>query len=291
MATSISSITGLQNLSNLVEFDASDNYLESIDLSGLTNLEYVRLEDCDFPAGGNSLTSVNVTGCTALEYLDINDSDFSSGLPDLSSCTSLQYFDVDDCGLVGSLDLSNFPALKGFDLSGNEGITEVIISSTQPLGDNIDRYEGSRLTFAGCSLTQTSVDNILQQLASGSISDSYVNLQSDGGNNSRPSIVGVQAIRTLYSRLWNWDVENYSTPLDITITHENESDAANDIGNPLVNHGFIMMDDLLEVGTNVYADANLIIAKEDGWFGNPSNSTLYLVSGSNGLIISSSLLA
>jgi hypothetical protein len=292
MATSISAITGLQNLPNLVEFDASDNYLESIDLSGLTNLEYVRLEDCSFPDGGNSLTSVDVTGCTSLEYLDINDSDFSAGLPVLSSCTSLEYFDADDCGIEGSLDLSNLPALKGFDLSGNEGITEVIISSTQPIGEYIDRYEGNRLTFEGCSLTQTSVDNILQQLASGSISDSYVNLSDDGQDTmARPSIVGVEAIRTLYSRLWTWDTVNYANSLDITITHETELDAANDIGNPLSDHGFFLIGETLEVGTNIYADSNLLIAKEDGWFGYPTNSTLYLVSGGNGLIVSSSVLS
>lgn len=254
-------------------------------------MEYVRLEDCNFPAGGNSLTSVNVTGCTALTYLDINDSDFSTGLPDISSCTSLEYFDADDCGIEGALDLSNLPALKGFDLSGNEGITEVIISSTQPLGADIERYGGSRLTFNGCALTQTSVDNILQQLASGSVTSSYVNLSDDGNDTmSRPSIVGVEAIRTLYSRLWTWDTVNYANSLAITITHETALEAANDIGNPLSDHGFFLIGETLEVGTNIYADSNLLIAKEDGWFGYPTNSTLYLVSGGNGLIVSSSAL-
>jgi hypothetical protein len=284
MGAQITAITGLQNLTNLQDFRADYNALETIDLSGLTNLTYLDVSDCD-ELGSTGLKSINVSRCTALESLYIDDNDFSAGFPDLSSCTSLQYFDADQCGISGSLNLSNLPALQGFDLYGNGQLTEVIISSTQPLGDG-----GRNLNFSACSLTQTSVDNILQQLASGSVSDSYVNLQSDGGNNSRPSIVGVQAIRTLYSRLWNWDVENYSTALNITITHETELDATNDIGNPIGGHGFIMMDDLLEVGTNVYADANLIIAKEDGWFGNPSNSTLYLVSGSNGLIVSSSLL-
>lgn len=287
MAASITSITGLQNLTNLESFNADYNFLESIDFSGLTNLTEIDVSDCQVPGeNSESLLSLNVSGCTSLAELRADDSNFSSGFPDLSLCTSLFWIDFDECQLQGSVDLSNLPALKGFDFNGNEDLTEVIISSTQPLGDN------ESINLSGCGLTQTSVDNILQQLSSGSISNGYVNLDDDGQDTmSRPSIVGVEAIRTLYSRLWTWETVNYANSLDITITHETELDAANDIGNPLSGHGFFLIGETLEVGTNIYADSNLLIAKEDGWFGYPTNSTLYLVSGGNGLIVSSSVLS
>lgn len=289
MPTSISAITGLQNLPNLVEFDASDNYLESIDFSGLTNLEYVRLEDQDFPEGGNSLTSVNVTGCTALEYLDINDADFSEGLPNLSSCTSLEYFDVDECGLVGSLDLSNLPALKGFDLSGNVGITEVIISSTQPLGEYIDRYDGQRLTFEGCSLTQTAVDNILVQLASGSVTDGELRIQDyDGETNAIPSFeVGVPALRVLASRDWSMNMNDFSdtlvtTGMFVEASLANEQAIFNIFGN---TDSYVYKGTLVDTGSYVYVSDYLLTPQVEGFFA-MEDGYIYEVSGSQGLIVS-----
>lgn len=148
----IKSIRGLQNLANLEDFRADFNHLTTIDLSGLTHLDYVDISDCDLVGTGtNSLTSVNVEGCTSLVTLNIDDSDFSAGFPDLSTCTSLTYFDADQSNIQGTLDLSNVPALQGFDLFGNTGLTNLIISSEQPLGN------GRNLECNGTALDRKSV--------------------------------------------------------------------------------------------------------------------------------------
>ena len=56
MASVITSISGLQNLPNLTNFDADFNGLIAADFSGLTNLNYIDISDCDLPNGSNSLT-------------------------------------------------------------------------------------------------------------------------------------------------------------------------------------------------------------------------------------------
>ena len=72
MAATITSITGLQNCINLEDFRADFNSLTTVDLSGLSNLTYVDISDCNIPdSGNNSLTSVNLSGCTALEQLSL----------------------------------------------------------------------------------------------------------------------------------------------------------------------------------------------------------------------------
>ena len=203
MAATITSITGLQNLTNLERFLADDNSLVSVDFSGLSNLIQIEIGDNDEPGGGdNSLTSINVSGCTALEELDIDDCDLSAGLPDLSDCTSLIFIDIDDSSIVGSIDLSNLPALKGFDLSYNAGLTEVIISSIQPLCD--DEYA---INLSNCALTQTAVDNILVALASGSISNGDINIDNDGdGTNAAPGQIGRESLLILSDRGWSFYV-------------------------------------------------------------------------------------
>jgi Leucine-rich repeat (LRR) protein len=125
----LTSITGLQNLTNIREFHADYNSLTSIDFSGLSSLTLIDISDNEVPGDStHSLTSVNLSGCTSLETLRIDDSDFSAGFPDLSDCTSLQWIDADDSYLSGSVDISNAPALRGFDFSQNSDVTEIIIS-------------------------------------------------------------------------------------------------------------------------------------------------------------------
>jgi hypothetical protein len=192
----ISSITNLQYLSNLLDFNADYNHLVSVDLSGLTNLIYVDISDCELPdSGTNSLTSVNLSGCTALEQLRLDDSDFSNGIPDLTGLTALRIIDFDDCGITGTVDISGLPSLERFDFSQNEGLTEIIISSTQPLGDNDD------LLAYDCALTQTAVNNILIALAANGINNGY--LRMDGGTNAVPGAPGLAAITTLEGNGWS----------------------------------------------------------------------------------------
>jgi len=191
----ITSITGLQNLVNLQSLNIDFNGFQSVDLSGMSNLYDVDISDCDIPGTNtNSLTSVNVSGCTALEQLRMDDSDFSGGFPDLTGLNNLLYFDADQCNITGTLDLSGLPSLSGFDLNGNDSLTNVIISSSQPLGD------GWSIFLYGCGLTQTAVDNILVALSTNGVLNGSIEM--DGGTNATPSATGLAAKSVLEGNGW-----------------------------------------------------------------------------------------
>lgn len=134
MAAVITSITGLQNLPNLQNFNADYNALTTVNLSGLTNLQYVDISDNDvFNSGDPSLTSVNLSGCTSLQELRLDDSDFSAGIPSLAGLTSLALIDFDQCSISGVVDLTNLPALVQLDFYGNAALTSIIINDAQPI--------------------------------------------------------------------------------------------------------------------------------------------------------------
>jgi hypothetical protein len=200
---SLTSITGLQNLINLERFLAEEHNLTSVNFSGLSNLLHVDVGDNELPGSSTpSLTSINLSGCTSLTYLRLDDSDFSAGFPDLSDCTSLTYIDFDQCGLVGSVDVSNLPVLEDFDFEGNTELTELIISSTQPLG-----IGGQELLINDCALTQTAVDNILVALADSEITNGYIKIDNDsGGTNAAPGAAGLAALTILDGKGWSYDV-------------------------------------------------------------------------------------
>lgn len=197
MASHITSITGLQNLPNLQYFRADWNALQTLDLSGLTNLILADVSDND-ELGSTGLKTINLSGCTSLEEIRLDDNDFSGGFPDLSGLNNLNWIDFDQCGITGSIDISNLPSLRYLDLSGNLDLTEVIISSTQPLGDAGDLY------FNNCALTQNSVDNILVQLSLNSINGAYLDLT--GGTNASPGPTGLAASAVLAGRGWSVNI-------------------------------------------------------------------------------------
>jgi hypothetical protein len=220
MAAIITSIKGLQNLPELRVFNADWSGLRSVNLSGLTNLVDVDISDCDFPGTSNpSLTSVNLSGCTAIEELRLDDSDFSRGIPNLSGLDALIYMDFDDCGITGSVDISNHPVLEGFDFSQNEGLTELIISNAQPLGGN-----GFELLLGSCALTQTAVDNILVALSESAVTGGYVDLA--GGTSASPSQTGIDAANVLSNKSWNFDYNvtatNYTVSNQSSLTRDCE---------------------------------------------------------------------
>jgi hypothetical protein len=283
MSTNIKTITGLQNLPNLQNFDADFNSLQTVDFSGLTNLTYIDISDCfDGDTYDDTLTSFNVTGCTALTELRVDDNNFSAGFPDLSSCTSLIYFDADQCNLEGLLNLSNIPALKGFDLSGNDNLTEVIISSTQPLGQ-----DGYSLNFNTCtSLTQTALDNILQQLSSGSVNGGSINFQSS----AVPSLnVGLPALRNLVDdKGWSFNGNaNYNVRLDnVTDIYPTSGEACTAASNNFLETRYIYIGTNVEVGNRIFTDENLVFPLADGYFGELGDGTwIYQVSGGDGTIV------
>ena len=197
MAATLTSIRGLQNLTNLQELNLDWNSLTEVDLSGMSSLIYVDISDQNSPnvEEDNCLTSVNLSGCTAIEELRLDDSDFSNGMPDLTGLNELRLIDFDQCGIIGTVDISGFPLLERFDFSDNEGLNRIIISSSQPLGSNGDLYAYD------CALTQTAVNNILIALAANVIDNGYVDLT--GGTNAIPGASGLAAKATLEGRGWD----------------------------------------------------------------------------------------
>jgi hypothetical protein len=278
MGAGLTSITGLQNLTNLQDFRADWSFLTSIDLSGLSNLTYVDVSDQDAVDGGAAcLASINLTGCTSLQSLYIDDNDFSAGFPDLSDCTSLRYFDFDQSNLVGSVDLSNLPALEGFDMNGNTELTEVIISRTQPLSDN-----GTEILLNNCALTQTAVDNILLELASGSISNGYIQLNQ--GTNATPGQIGRESLFVLDSRTWSFTVTDGNHTM-LTVAYElletNICASTNTINR------YIVSGSAVEVGNKLYQNSDAWNPAIDGWYRiDGDGSVKFQVSGSQGEIIS-----
>jgi Leucine-rich repeat (LRR) protein len=151
---------------------------------------------------------VNLSGSTAIEELRLDDSNFSAGIPDISDLENLRIIDLDQCNISGSIDLSNLSSLVRIDVSGNTALTEVIISSSQPLGDDED------VNFSNCALTETTVNNILVALANNAINDSRVNLS--GGTNAVPTGAGLTAITTLEGKGWEVNVNAPLAPFDVT---------------------------------------------------------------------------
>ena len=187
----ITSITGLQNLTNLTNFEADWNGLTSVNLSNLPNLVDVDISDQNLlGTGPNCLTSVNLSGSTAIEELRLDDSDFSAGYPDISALSSLRILDMDQCQLSGVIDLFEFSALTSIDLSGNVNITSVTLPEASL--DNVSLNNNA--------LTATAVDYTLQWLAGSSVENGFVNLS--GGTNAIPTENSAAAKAILLDRGW-----------------------------------------------------------------------------------------
>jgi len=281
MGATITSFTGLQNLTNIQQFRADYNSLTSIDLSGLSSLTLVDLSDNDLPGSGtNSPVSVNLSGCTSLETLYLDDNDLSAGFPDLSDCTSLSYMDFDQCGLVGSVDISNLPSLEYIDFSGNLGLTELIISRNQPIGDN-----GNEVTLNDCAFSQTAVDNILLELASGSVSNGYVGLENNnGGTNATPGEAGRESLFVLNSRGWSFDVVNGNHTM-INVAYELLQ--TNICASNYTVDRYIVSGSTIEVGNRLYQNSDAWNPAIDGWYRLDGDGSIkFEVSGSKGEIIS-----
>ena len=281
MGAALTSITGLQNLTNLERFVADDNNLTSVNLSGLSNLDRVDVGDNELPGTGtNSLTSINLSGCTSLTYLRLDDSDFSAGFPDLSDCTSLTYIDFDGCGLVGSVDISNLTVLEDFDFADNTELTELIISSTQPLGTD-------ELLIEDCALTQTAVDNILVALASGSISNGYVGIDNDNfvpGTNAAPGAAGREALLILSDRGWSFDVANGN---HTSLTLAFEALEADICASTNTGTYYIADESSIAIGNKLYTNQDAWNPADAGWYRLDGDGSIkFEVSGTYGEIIS-----
>lgn len=274
MASTITSITGLQNLVNLTDFYADWNSLTSVDLSGLTTLEIVDISDSELldGEGDPSLTSVNVTGCTNIATIRLDDNDFSSdggnsivGLSDLTLCATL---DLDGCNIAGTLDLSTLTTLEFLDVSANN-ITNLIIPDTfAPIAT---LYAGSN------ALSQTSVNNIAVNLDGSGVANGELSLS--GGTNAVPSGSGRDALVNLSGKGWIIDTNNAPG-----LTQRNNWYDATDTGS-VCNHtaGFntFYASGSLGIGTVAYAENWGGTPTAEGWY-QPNDDvdfTLYFVSG------------
>jgi hypothetical protein len=284
MGAAITSITGLQNLTNLQRFVADENNLTSVNLSGLSNLNHVDVGDNQLPGTGTkSLTSINLSGCTSLTYLRLDDCDFSAGFPDLSDCTSLTYIDFDQCGLVGSVDITNLTVLEDFDFEGNTELTELIISSTQPIG-----ADNQEILINDCALTQTAVDNILVALASGSIEggDLYIGNTNETvtGTNAAPGVAGREALLILSDREWSFDVANGNHTM---LTLAFEALEADICASANTGTYYIADESSIAVGNKLYTNQDAWNPADAGWYRLDGDGSIkFEVSGTNGEIIS-----
>ena len=205
MASVITSITGLQNLTGLTRFNADFNGLQSVNLSNLPNLLDVDISDNNIPGSTtHSLRFVNLSGSTAITELRLDDSDFSTGIPDLTGLTDLEWLDMDQCGITGNVDLSILPALTGFDLGGNPGLTSVTIFE-QVLND---------VNIRNAALTEASVNDILGWLDGGGETGGTVRLE--GGTNAAPTGDGLTAVTNLEGKGWNVTVNQVPSLFDVT---------------------------------------------------------------------------
>lgn len=216
MSASITSITGLQNLTDLRNLYVDWNSLTTLDVSNITSLIELDASDNEtVDTQNNSLTSVNLTGCTALQTLRLDDSDFSAGIPNLTGLTSLTFIDLDQCGITGSVDLSMLSALEGFDLSGNTGLTSVQLPESN-LND---------VVIYNCALTETAVNNILQWLDGSGVSNGFVDLSE--GTNAIPTGNGLTAKVNLQNKGWNVIV-NQAAPGRVGIAASTDFDIVGD---------------------------------------------------------------
>jgi hypothetical protein len=187
--------------------------------------------------------------------------------------------DFDQCELVGSIDISNLPSLEYIDFSQNFGLTELIISRNQPIGDN-----GNEVTLNDCAFSQTVVDNILLELASGSVSNGYVGLENNnGGTNAAPGQIGRDSLFILNSRGWNFDVANGNhTELTLAI----ELDEVNICASSNVSTFYIASGSNLQVGNKLYQNSDAWDPAVNGFYA--TGSVYYQVSGSGTIIASGS---
>jgi hypothetical protein len=259
MGATITSITGLQNLVNLQEFRADYNSLTSVDLSGMSSLTFVDISDNDVPGEStNSLTSVNLSGCTSIQDIRLDDSNFSAGLPNLSSLSSIRNIDFDQCGLTGTINISNLATLENFDLGGNTNLNNVIISRNQPLGTG-----DITLSFGECALTQDAVNNILIELANNNITSSNASVYMIGENNAAPSGSGVEALYTLNDRGWTMIV---NSPLHTTWNLASQPDFGSICSDTNRIDYFTLPSDTLTAGLVLYTDYYLYLTASNAWY-------------------------
>lgn len=137
----IASLAGIENFPALLELNASNNQLSSVNLSANTALTKLNLSS-------NDLTSLHLAANTALTDLNVSSNQLT-GL-DVSSNTALQNLDVSGNLLSGELSLLANTELLTLDVSTNQ-LTKLNVSKNTLLttlkayGNNLDTLDISGL--------------------------------------------------------------------------------------------------------------------------------------------------
>lgn len=272
MAATITSITGLQNLTGLTTFYADRNLLTTVDLSGMTSLVNVDVSNNTVDGEDKSLTSINLTGCTNIETLYINDSNFLSGgassITGLSDLTLCQDLDLDGCDISGTVDLSTLSNLVYLDVSINN-IENLIISDTSaPIVS---------LLANDNALTVSSVNDILINLDGSGVSAGDVNMID--GTNAAPSGSGVDAAVNLVGK--GWTLSFNTAPGFTQRNNIYQSNGTGSLCDGSAGNLTFYASGSLEIGTQAYAYNWGGIPTADGWYqpNDGLDSALYFITG------------
>ena len=131
----ITSLDGVNNMSNLATLLARNNQLTTLTVTGKTQLATLRVSGNTsltiLECSNNALTSLNVTGCTALTKLYCTRNYNLSSITGLSDCTQLIYLFLYYCNF-SSLNVSSLTKLQSLYCDNNK-LTSLNVSALSQL--------------------------------------------------------------------------------------------------------------------------------------------------------------
>jgi len=123
----ITDVTGIRSFENLEDFILMDNYITSLDVSGLSHLQYIL-------ADNNRIASVNFTGCASLRNLVLSSNNLSTLV--LDGLNNLRWLDCSNNPMLTVLDGHGSPKLeKVVSWMGNNNLQLVNLTDCDSLID------------------------------------------------------------------------------------------------------------------------------------------------------------
>ena len=193
----IASLEGIKSLTALKTLVANNNKLGTVDLSGMTALEYVDISWNKVALGG-----LNVDGCTSLKTLLANDpadatgpESFAPDAPaletlnvcvwhnlktlDLSKCASLKWLDACQLYSVTTLDFTHCPKLEHVWMPNSNALTSIDLTGCKNLIEFIanDSYEVEEFKIDGPQTLKVLNINCFRKITSLDLTN-CVNLES-----------------------------------------------------------------------------------------------------------------
>ena len=151
----ISSLTGIEDFTALVNLDASNNTLTSIDLSQNLLLEQVLVQD-------NTLTALDVSALTALDHLNMSNNSISS--IDLTANILLEKY-IAGTNNLSAIDLTTNSALTELSLSENSLTALDLTNNTAIAYLDVDNNAITSLDLSGLTALEevnVSENNLLE---------------------------------------------------------------------------------------------------------------------------------